>query len=269
MSLSNAETFKVSASDVVTPPPPLVQRRLAKLGSGRDITRERIVEVCETGSAANQFIDQARKRGWLVPVAWGKYRVPPRDVLDAMDRVGHPLYAQFAAWASLVHKHGERRVAFAAPRIWRDTELNLDSPLPVVLLDAADTEAKGTPPQWDAFQMDAQEPEPWKLELPGGKLVPFLGLALDDVVLLLRASRDPRFVQAARGLEARRGARPAVYDGLPRLEPPREAPRGARSESIGTGPPYRRRLLAPRWYMGSIRQSLNPAYGDALGSGSS
>lgn len=265
MSLSKAERFKVSAADVVAPPPPLVQRRLAKLGSSRDVTRERIVEVCETESAANQFIDQARKRGWLVPIAWGKYRVPTRDVLDAMSHVAHPLYAQFAAWASLVREHAERRVAFAAPLIWRETELNVASPLPVVLLDAADTEAKGTPPQWDAFQMDAREPESWKLDLPGAKAIPFLGLAEDDVVLLLRASRDPRFVQAARGLEAKRGMRSVLHAGLPRIESPREAPRGGRSESIGTGPPYRRRLLAPPWYMESIRQSLDPVYGDVGG----
>lgn len=146
MSLSLIEILKISASDMISPPPPLAQRRLAKLRSEGNVTRERVVEICESGSAANQFIDQARKRGWLVPVGWGKYRVPSREVLDAIGHVAHPLYAQFAAWASVLQTHGERRVTFAAPRIWRDTDLNVDMPLPVILLDPSDTIAKGTPP---------------------------------------------------------------------------------------------------------------------------
>lgn len=261
MSLAKTETFEISAGPVVTPPPPLAQARLARLGYGKDVTREDVERVCETESAANQFIDAARRKGWLVPVAWGRYRVPPRATLDAMARLQHPTFQQFVAWATTIRTHAGRRVAFAAPRIWRDTDLNVDHPMPVVLLKPEDQEVQGAPPQWAAFHMDADEPEPWELVVPAHRPIRVLGLARDDVIALLRASRDPRLAQGARQLERKRSLRPSVFGGKPRLETPREAPRGNRSLNIGLGPPHRRRLLAPPWYMETLRRSLSPAFG--------
>ncbi|MFA5862034.1 MAG: hypothetical protein WDA16_10110, partial [Candidatus Thermoplasmatota archaeon] len=168
---------------------------------------------------------------------------------------------QLAAWATILREHAGRPIAFAAPRIIRETDLNETRPIPVVLLDPSDDIEHGTPPRWDAFQLDAQKPEKWRLSVKGKGHVDLLGLALRDVVLLLRASRDPRWGMAARQLEARHGAAPVVSDNLPRVESPQLALRGNKTRSIGLGPPHRRRLFAPPWYMDMLRHSLYPVYG--------
>lgn len=256
------ETLEVSTSEASPNKLPELARirieRLRKLGT---LTRAKIERVCGTPSAANQFINTAQKRGWLVATAWGEYSVPDERTLDLMTHIQNPALERFAAWASLIREHAGRHVAFAAPRIWRDTDLNVPHPMPVILLRPEDQDEQGTPPQWDAFQMDAQKPEPWRLVIPKNGHIDFLGLALRDVILLLRASRDPRWAQAARQLEARYGATPAMYDGLPRAEPPTEALRGQRTRKIGLGPPHRRRILAPPWYTDILRRSLYPVYG--------
>jgi hypothetical protein len=252
--------LEVSVSNVVEPPPELAQRRLASLGYNREVLRTDVERVCGTESAANQFIDTARKRGWLVPTAWGKYRVPSRrTVFELVSRIPHPTFALFAAWASTIRTVGPRKVAFAAPRLWRETSLSIDDPLPVVLLEPLDQDEHATPPQWDAFQMDAAS-EPWELRA-GGFSTRFEALALRDLIDLLRASRDPRFVLAARELEAKHGARSVAFDPRPRLDVPEPASRGNRTRKIGLGPPFRRRLLAPPWYMNALRASLNPVHG--------
>lgn len=262
MSLSNGGTLDLSPP-AGTPPSgfsPLVHERIAALGPGQRVDRDRLKEVCGTASAANQFLDKARRNGLLVPVEWGLYEVPDEGTVDVLSRVAHPVHRTLLAWSRVLPDVWDGPVLFAAPRIWRDTAVNLTVPMPVLALDADQVEVSGAPPQWDAFHMDVGEAERWELVLDGAVVgsVDVPGAA--DLVLLLGAAlaaADPRWDEVMHIFEeelddaALERVRRALSTVLLR-----GAPRGRGSERVGLGPPYRRRVLVPPWYLDIVERRL-------------
>lgn len=254
MSLSGVETLNVSTGVFPGAIPPLVHERLTRLGFGKTVRRANLVGVCRSETAANQFLDAASKRGFLVPVSWGEYRVVDEATLAAMLQTANQTYQRFIAWARTLPQV-EPRVLFLAPRLWRDTNLSVGEPLPVVPIPKGALVVQGRPPQWGAFFFDVAKTDTWKIVAGRTRLATCNAPSALDTSLILRASTDPRFHEAAFDVEARAGVA-VTADLLRRLEPPVEAPRGKRARPIGIGPPARLRILGPPWFMDLTKDAL-------------
>lgn len=257
MSPPKMETFKVSTSAVPAGWPPLVQQRVGELKPGKVVTRADVERVCGTPSAANHFIDQATRDGLLVPTGWGEYQVADAATIAIMSKIHHPAFRRFVAWARILTPKG---VLFAAPRLWRDTHLNIEHAMPVIAIPK-DRFVVGAPPQWDAFHMDLAGREAWELVVGDERVATFETPSLLDVTLLAWATRDGRWMEAADQLrEGFTKKQLAAWEHhVGRVQPPDIAPRGrAQRTTVKLGPPYRYALLAPPWYFELARQTLRP-----------
>jgi len=94
--------------------------------------------------------------GALVPEAWGKYRVASEETIRLIARIGHTSLRRFVSWARHLPELAGDRVLFVAPNLWRDTELNVQRPMPLMPLAPDKRRLDGHPPQWDAFYMDVE-----------------------------------------------------------------------------------------------------------------
>lgn len=263
MSPSGMETFEISIPGVPPSFPRLFRRRLEELGPGEPVDRSRLEEVCGSESAANHFLDQATHRGALVPVAWGEYRVAQDRTLELVARIENPPIQRFVSWALELHDLSEEDLLFVAPWLWRDTDLNVTEPMPLIPLDPDEEIVEGVCPQWQAFHMDVEEERGWRLVLGDEEIGTFATPGVLEVVLILRASLDPRWKAAADGLSGGGGAN-GLGSEFNRLRL-KEAPRGSRTLRTGRGLPARRRLLAPPWYMDKVTERA-PAEGYEGGS---
>lgn len=244
------ETFRVSIPPVPPGFPRLFRQRLSDLGPGNEVDRQALEQLCGSESAANQFLAKASRMGALVPEAWGTYRVVSEETIQLISRLGHPALRRFISWSRHLPELAGEDVLFVAPYLWRETDLNVDRPMPLLALDADQQRVDGHPPQWDAFYMDLDEVRDWELVLGDDVVGAFATPGPLEVVLLLRASLDPRWRHAADSFLENRGAEGLGRE-MDRLDL-EEAPRGASSTSIGAGLPHRRRLLAPRWYVDKV-----------------
>lgn len=258
MSPQKMETFEVSIPSMPPGFPPLFRQRLQGLGPGEPVDRARLEEICGSSSAANHFLDKATDQGALVPVAWGTYRVAQAKTLERISRIENPPLQRFVSWALELPDLADETLLFVAPWLWRDTELNITDPMPLVPLDPDADVVKGAPPQWDAFHMDIDEEHTWTLTLGDDEVGTFSTPGRLEVVLLLQASLDPRWKQAAYRLDEGNDT-PGWGQELARLEL-KQAPQGTTTLRTGKGLPTRRRLLAPRWYMDKVTQRA-PAHG--------
>lgn len=257
MSLSKVESFEVS-----TPSPGpgfsrLFRQRIRDLDPKETIDRERLKWLCGTASAANQFLDKASKAGVLIPTGWGEYRLADDETLALIARVGLDPYRQFISWHRHLPDIAGRNILFVAPFLWAWTDLNIQTPMPLAPLGEDEDQAKGLPPQWEAFYMDVDETLEWNLVVDGDEVGSFQTPGRLEVVLLLRASLNPRWRQAANRIEGGPSSK-ELADELGRMNP-QEAPRGSTSTHIGLGPPHRRRFLAPPWFMDMIKTRLSDA----------
>lgn len=262
MSPLEMETFQVSVPSMPPGFPDLFRRRLEELGPGEPVDRAALQELCGSPSAANHFLDKATKRGALVPVAWGEYRVASDRTLSLISRIDNAPIQRFISWARELPEVADDRVLFVAPWLWRDTDLNVTEPMPLIPLEAEDKIVEGAPPQWDAFHMDVEEERAWALVLGDEEAGTFETPGPLEVILILRASLDPRWKQAAddidAGVDGAMGAHGLGRE-LNRLDL-KGAPRGQGTTRTGKGLPARRRLLAPPWYMDKVRKRA-PAEG--------
>lgn len=220
--------------------------RLGQLGWGKEVDRARAEEVCGTASAANQFLDKAATAGFLVPVGWGAYRVVELETFETMKRVPNPAFQKLIAWGSVLPRVAPG-ILFLAPRVWRDTDLSEERPLPIVPLAPEDSEAPLLPPQWGAFAADIRGAETWSILVAGEKVGTCGVPSLVDSAALLRETLDPRWVEAAAELERR--ARKSDLKSAPKRAIVTSAPRARESRSVGIGLPTVRRIVAPRWYI--------------------
>lgn len=257
MSLSEVETFDISTPSPPPGFPPLFRQRIRDLGHGSPVDREVLEELCGSASAANQFLDKASKVGALVPTGWGEYQVADERTLSLIARVGHEPSQRFISWSRHLGEIAGREVLFVAPYLWRDTELNVTEPMPLVPLGREEERADGLPPQWDAFYMDVDEPRTWTVLLDGEEVGTFSTPGPLEVGLILLASLNPRWREAATQIEGMPGTA-ELGQHLNRMRP-REAPRGSRSKDTGVGLPHRRRFLVPPWYMEMIQDRLTEA----------
>lgn len=249
--------------EVFIPPAPpglpsTVRKRVKELGPGQYVTRGNVRETCGSEPAANHFIDHGTEQGVLVPTAWGEYRVADEDLLQILGRLANPVYRRFAAWARYLPEAWGGPVLFMAPRLWRDTDLNVTHPLPVIPFAGDAKSVAGSPPQWDAFFLDVTGVERWDLRIGGKTMGTFQTPTVCDTIVVLRASLDPRWSAAAADLlkDLRGTKRPTVNEILAalHLEP---APRGQNQKrSVGAGPPHRYRLMYPKWYGAMMRSRL-------------
>ncbi len=258
MTPNKMEIFQISIPSVPPGFPRLFRQRLEELGPGQPVDRSLLEEICGSASAANHFLDQATDRGALVPVAWGEYRVAQAKTLGQISRIENPPIQRFVSWALELPDLAEERVLFVAPWLWRDTDLNVTDPMPVIPLDPDTEVVEGAPPQWDAFHMDIEGERPWTLVLGDEEAGSFLTPGPLEVELILRASLDPRWKQAADQLEGAGGAH-GLGGEFNRLDL-KGAPRGTQTLRTGKGLPARRRLLAPPWYMDKVTRRA-PAEG--------
>lgn len=244
------EIFKISVPLVAPGFATLFRERIQDLGPGSTTDRQGLEAVCGSRSAANQFLDKASKIGALVPEAWGSYRVASEETLHLIARVDHPVFQRFISWSRHLPEIAEEEVTFVAPPLWKETALNLEDSMPLFPLSPDQQAVSGHPPQWDAFYMDTKEAREWELHLGEEAVGTFKTPGSTEVRLILMASLDPRWRAAAAALgtpeEDRLGSE------LDRLDLD-EAPRGEEDKKLGLGLPQRRRLLAPRWYMESVR----------------
>lgn len=257
MSEVKPQTFNISSSAIPAGFPPKTRERLRLLGLGATVRRPDIIRVCGNKASADLFVQTAGRQGLLVPTAWGEYKIPGPNTIELLSRIGHASYRRFVAWALEIPKHETLgRPLFMAPRIWRDTRLNIESPVPVFGLDGLREEAPGTPPQLDAFYMDILDREEWSFSFDDKPVFDFEAPSATDAILLLRATLDPRWMEAATNIEetASEDDRRKVSETIMRLDPPSLAPRGHRSAALNFGPPLHHRIFGPPWYMEIIRQ---------------
>lgn len=258
MTPSYMETFKVSLPTMPPGLSRLFRERLEQIGPGEPVDRDRLKEVCGSASAANHFLDKAVDRGALVPTAWGEYRVARANTLEQISRLENPPLQRFISWSQELPEITDEAVLFVAPWLWRDTDLNIPEPMPLVPLDADENVVDGAPPQWNAFHMDIEEEREWTLLLGDDEAGIFSTPGPLEVVLILRASLDPRWKQAADQFDGAGGAH-GLGSEFNRLDL-KGAPRGGQTLRTGKGLPARRRLLAPPWYMDKVTQRA-PAEG--------
>lgn len=260
MTQRTVETFNISTTLMKRAVPLWIARRIERLGAGARTTRAELKKFCGTSHLANQFIDASTKLGLLVPTEWGHYEIPPAETLRALSRIPHPLHQRLVAWSAVLPRHFPRQVLFLGPRLWRDTELNALHPMPILQLDPDATRIQGAPPQWEAFHLDFEDHDRWQVVVDGDGIVEIGVPQSLDVALLLFAGLayvDPRWRGVAEGFVddlSRREAKALQSDLAAVGVWP--APRGQANLSIGLGPPYRRRLLVPRWYHDSVQRGL-------------
>lgn len=256
MSPLDMETFEVSTPAAPPGFPRLFRARLDELGPGTTADRDRLEALCGSASAANHFLAEAADRGALVPVAWGTYRVAGAGTLGRIARIDNAPLQRFVSWARELPDLADGPVLFVAPWIWRDTDLNVTDPMPLLPLDPDQRTVAGAPPQWDAFHMDLAEPRTWRLRVGDDDAGTFRTPGPLDAVLILRASLDPRWEQAAEDLgRATDVDAEALTRELDRLEV-RPAPRGNQGLRLVAGPPVRRRLLVPPWYLDKVTRRI-------------
>lgn len=251
MTQSKIETFEISIPAAPPGIPPKVGQRLAALGPGNQVARGDVEDVVGGRSAANMFMANGVEQGWLVPVGWNAYRVASNETLHVLGRLGHPLHRRLVSWSHVLPEAVGRPVCFAAPRLWRDTDLSVDDLLPVVPLRRRERRVAGLAPQWDAFYQDLVDPpERWKLVAGDEPLAMFRVPSANDLGVMLVASLDPRWRQALRDV---RGADfKMIEERVTRLGVPAEAPRGSATARVGLGLPHRIRLLAPHGFLDDI-----------------
>lgn len=220
--------------------------RLSKLGWGADVERASAEQVCGTSSSANQFLDKASKAGFLVPIDWGMYRVVDFETFDQMKRVPNSAFRRLIAWAKILPLI-EPKIAFLAPRVWRDTDLSEERPLPTVRLAPDEKEAPILTPQWEALAADLARPETWDVMIAGDRVATCKVPTATDTAALLRETLDPRWTAAAIDLDRR--SPKAQRLAAPRRVIVSPAPRARESRNIGLGLPSLRRIVAPRWYI--------------------
>ncbi len=257
MSLSRGEVLALSPPSPPPAFPRLFRQRIRDLGYGSQVDRDGLKELCGSASAANQFLDKAAKAGVLVPIAWGEYQVADERTLALISRVGHEPYQRFISWSRHLEDFAGRQVLFVAPYLWRDTELNIEEPMPLIPLTVDEQRVQGLAPQWDAFYMDVDEPRDWTLVIGEDEVATFRTPGPVEVVLLLMASLDSRWREAAGQIDGAPGAERLGQE-LNRMRA-QPAPRGSGSKTIGMGPPHRRRFLVPPWYMDMIQDRLTDA----------
>lgn len=224
----------------------LFTERLAQLGWGKDVDRAKAEKVCGTASAANQFLDKAATSGFVVPTGWGVYRVVEQDTFETMKRVPNPAFQRFIAWSAVL-PHVAPGITFLAPRLWRDTDLSEERPLPLVPLSPEDAQAPLLPPQWEALAADVKRTETWRILVAGEDVGACAVPSATDTAALLRETLDPRFAEAAAELERR--ARKSDLKTPPKRAIVTPAPRARDARNIGIGLPTIRRIVAPRWYI--------------------
>lgn len=248
MPQSKIETLIVSIPAAPPGLPPKVRERLVDLGIGKDTSREDVRTLIGSEPAANMFLAKGASEGWLVPVAWNKYRIPNAQVLQVLGRIANPLHRRLVSWAAVLPNALGQRICFVGPRLLRDTDLSIDDLLPVVPLKPDERTVAGLPPQLDAFYQDLIDPaEKWKLESGQESLAEFLVPSATDTALLLVASLDPRWRYAYHQLPGTSSQELGRL--VSKIDRPQEAPRGNKTVSIGAGPPHRLRLLVPKWYL--------------------
>lgn len=265
MTESEIETFDISIPGVPPGFSALFRQRLRDLGSGNTVDRDRLAELCGSDSAANQFLAKASRMGALVPKAWGEYVVASEDTLQLISRIGHPAFRRFVSWSRHLPELAGEDVLFVAPYLWRETQLNVDRPMPLVGLDPDQDTLEGAPPQWEAFYMDVDETREWELVLGDEIAGSFATPGPLETALVMYASLDPRWRQAADAFSQDVGAgQPGEEMDRLHLE---AAPRGQSSKSIGVGPPHRRRLLAPPWYIERVDERARRSALGEVGAG--
>jgi len=234
--------------------------RLAKLGWGADVDRARAEQVCGTASAANQFLDKASRTGFLVPIAWGTYRVVDVETFEQMKRVPNPAFQRFIAWAKILPTI-EPKIAFLAPRLWRDTDLSEEGSLPIVPLTRSEKEAPIFTPQWEALAADVAKPESWDIVIAGDRMATCKVPTAADTAALLRETLDPRWIAAATEIDRR--APKTQRLGAPNRAIVTPAPRAREGRNIGLGLPTLRRIVAPRWYIEARLRGVSEVIADA------
>lgn len=250
-------TFEVYVPSAPPGFPPLMADRLQELGPGETVDRGDVEEVCGTEAAAHHFLQTAQGRGVLVPAGWNRYRVPDESTLRLVGQTANQTLGRFIAWARTLPGIWDRPVTFLAPWLWRSTDLDVHRPMPVLALDPDAVEVPGAPPQWEAFHMDLDDPEPWKLAVGDADAGQVHVPTLPEAIALLRTGlvHDARWREAILALDAQLQDPAAVREVLAAIWHVDPAPRGNDSLRTGKGPPYRRRLLAPDWYMDHVRQA--------------
>lgn len=251
MSQSRTEILQVSIPSMPPGFATLFRERIQDLGPGSKTDRQGLETVCGSDSAANQFLDKASKIGALIPEAWGSYRVASEETLHLISRVDHPVFQRFISWSRHVPEIAGEEVMFVAPPLWKQTGLNLEDSMPLFPLSPDQQAVSGHPPQWDSFYMDMKEGREWELQLGEETVGTFKTPGATEVRLILMASLDPRWREAAAALGTPEADQLAFE--LDRLDLD-DAPRGEEDKRLGLGLPERRRLLAPRWYLESVRE---------------
>lgn len=250
MSRPEIETLHISIPSVPPGFSKLFRQRLKDLGFGTSVDRDALEELCGSASAANQFLAKASKMGALIPEAWGRYVVASEETIQLIARLGHPTFRRFVSWSRHLPELTDDEVLFVAPYLWRETDLNVEAPMPLIPLARDQQTLDGHPPQWDAFYMDTDDTREWELAFDEEIVSTFATPGPLETVLILRASLDPRWRQAADAILETQDAQ-RLDDELNRLHL-EEAPRGTSSTSIGAGLPHRRRLLAPPWFIDKV-----------------
>lgn len=200
------------------------------------------------------LLSKAVGLGLLVPVAWGSYRVVDAATLRTILPLPNPAHRRLVAWARILPTATRRRVCFLGARLARDTELNVTRPMPVLALSPRDRVAEGAVPQWEAFFADLGPMDRWTIRAGGRTVATIPVPSREDTRLILEAGADPRWVGAALPFQEKRasgaGFGPLWVSG---------APRGRTTKRIGLGPPHRRRLLGPPWWMKMRLDALDQA----------
>lgn len=242
--------------------PPKARERLQKLGLGGLVDRKRLVEVCGSEPAADQFYLALAPKGYIVPIAWGRYAVPKRETLRKLAVLPHAPLAQAVAWAETLTWALGRPEPYGLLGLasWTDPLLNIPSPAPVFVLQQEQKVLRGLAPQLEPFFIDLLQPLT-RLELAdrqGQVLADLPRLHPLDEARLLLVNADSRFREAGR---RRREAlspqeRDILLDALRKTGFPEPAPRGRKVLRLPMGPPYRYRLYAPPWFLQLHQKAL-------------
>lgn len=173
---------------------PLDARRVAELGHGERVDRSRLVQVCRTASAANQWLDKASKEGLLVPVAWGEYEVVDADVLDVMRLAQVQAHRRFISWSQTLPRTLHPDVAFLAPRVWLETGLRWTQAAPIVPFDGTDERA---PAPLGVLGYSLSDAQTWRCRVGAEVEFPVRVPSRTDATILLGSNLDDRWQRAA------------------------------------------------------------------------
>jgi hypothetical protein len=233
---------------------PKAAARFSRLGYGAVAERRDIIRELGSARAGDQFIHTWSARGLVVPVAWGKYKVPEERVFLMALAAGSPAKARLVSWAATATgvTGRPRRLAFMAPVIWERTHLSIASPCPLIPLDPRDTELRPEAPQLEAFSADlGWSLEPLVIRVGSYGEVRTKVVSAADIAWILGLSKDPRLRVASadlqRGLSPR--DRKKVREIARRAAFPTPTPTRSRPLTLPQGPPEQFRIFVPRWYM--------------------